>query len=100
MTADQQTALIRRMLVFMERTATKAGHLAMIEPNEHLGVCNTKRRYVGGTRVRDGSGFRMDGQTLNGECTPSCQEFRAVLTAAREHVAATAPRQLSLEGAA
>ena len=97
MSADQ-TALIRELLRFCERFLTPSGHLDNREQLNSLGVCCQRRKWQGGTRVRDGSGYRMADQTLTGTCAPSCVEFTAVLTAAREHVAANETRQLDLLG--
>lgn len=99
----ETTRLVARLLEICERFATSpdhqgAYHLDNRENMNHTGVCCQRRKWQGGERVKDGSGYRMANQTLSGECAPSCVEFRATLTAARAHVAATAPRQLSLIG--
>lgn len=88
--------LLAAALRWMDRQVTKGAHLAMVESNEHLGVCNTRRRYVGGTRVKDGAGYRMADQTLDGECSPLCVEFTADREAIRAYVDEHETRQMTL----
>lgn len=97
------TALLARALALLERFGTNQKdpskrHLAMTEPNEHLGVCNTHLTYdpAGGRRVRTGQSYQIVDQPLTGVCAPSCQEWQSVVAALRAEVEAREPRQLEL----
>jgi hypothetical protein len=100
---DQTTdALIRDLLAIAERFATTpdhqgAYHLDNRENLNQTGVCCQRRKWKPSAEVvKSGTGFRPAHQTLTGECAPSCVAFRATLTAARAHVAATQQHQLDL----
>lgn len=95
--------LISSLLALCERFGTnqrefEKSHLAMAEPNEHLGVCNTRRAYDpnGGRTVKDGTGFRVVDQPLSGTCADACVLWRQTVTAARQWLAEREPRQLEL----
>lgn len=93
--------LHERALALLERFGTPAGHLDHREGIDFRGVCVGHRTFTGGERVKDGSGWRIAGQTLSGECAASCQEWQAVVSELRAAVEAE-PRvtQLTLLEAA
>ena len=99
---NRERRIIAALLAQCKRFETKSGHLAMTEPNEHLGVCNTQRAYDpnGGRKVKDGSGFRIVDQPLTGACSPLCVAFTAVVGEAQAYLEATAPEQLTMLEAA
>jgi len=94
MTAAPDPRLVARLLALVERFGTPSGHLDHREGLDYRGVCVGHRTMTGGTRVKDGSGFRIAGQTLSGECAASCKEWQAVRAEARAYLAATETRQL------
>lgn len=91
-----EARLIARLLALVERFESSAGHLDNREQLHHLGVCAQRRHWTGGYRVKDGSGWRIEGQTLDGTCAPSCLEWQAARAEARAYLDAAETRQLTL----
>lgn len=52
-----------------ERFGTPNDHLDNRDGLNHLGVCSQRRQWVGGERVPDGTGFRMENQPQPNEHT-------------------------------
>lgn len=98
----RERRIIAALLAQCKRFETKAGHLAMTDPNEHLGVCNTQRAYDpnGGRRVPDGTGFRIVDQPLTGACSPLCAAFTSAVAEAQAYLDETASTQLTMLEAA
>jgi hypothetical protein len=91
--------IIARLLAICERFGTperpdQPGHLDNREGLNHLGVCCLRRHWVGGERVPDGTGFRIENQTLDGVCAPSCVEWREATAEARACLAESEPVHL------
>lgn len=93
---DPRDRMIARLLALADRFASTGGHLDHREGLDYRGVCVGHRTMTGGTRVKDGSGWRIAGQTLSGECAASCREWQAVRAEARAHLDAVETRQLVL----
>lgn len=77
--SEQPASLEARALALLQRFASSGGHLAPRDDYDHRGLCCHRRHWVGGERVKDGAGYRMAGQTLDGECADSCVEWQAVV---------------------
>ena len=97
--SPHEVRLLADLVRLCERFASPSGHLRSADPYSALGICVSRRHWVGGRKVKDGSGFRIVDQVLDGTCAPACVLYQATLTEARAVLAAHEPAQLTLEEA-